>query len=395
MPGLRVTNRGTIAVAGSLAQRPGAGGHAWVFLQYLLGFRRLGWDVLFLDALRPDMCRDEAGGGCSFEASCNLRYFLDVMRQFGLEGAFSLDYDRGEQVVGLSRAEVLERVRRSACLINVMGYCDDAEILAAAPRRVFLDIDPGFGQMWRELGLADLFAGHDDFVTIGQHVGRAECDVPTCGLDWITTPQPVVLEQWPAAPVEQGAAGVFTSVVSWRGPFGPIEYKGRTYGLRVHEFRKFVELPKRTGQRFELAVNIHPAETRDIALLDANGWVRVDPREVAATPDAYRQHIARSRAELMVAKNLYVDTRGGWFSDRSICYLASARPVLAQDTGLKDLYPTGEGLLTFNTLDEAAAGVEEINGNYARHTKAAREIAVEYFNSDKVLSSLLRRLGVG
>jgi hypothetical protein len=385
---------GSIVIAGSLAQRPGVGGHAWVFLQYLLGFRRLGWDVLFRDALRPDMCRDEAGSGCSFEASWNRRYFLDVMRRFGLEGAFRLDYGRGEQGVGLSLAEVLERVGRSACLINVMGYCDDAQILAAAPRRVFLDIDPGFGQMWRELGLADLFAGHDDFVTIGQNVGRPGCDVPTCGLDWITTPQPVVLEQWPAAPVEQGAAGAFTSVVSWRGPSGPIEFKGRTYGLRVHEFRQFVELPKRTGQRFELAVDIDPAETRDIALLDANGWVRVDPREVAGTPDAYQEHIAQSRAELMVAKNLYVDTRGGWFSDRSICYLASGRPVLAQDTGLRDLYPTAEGLLTYSTLDEAAAGVEEINGNYARHAKAAREHAAEYFDSDKVLTRLLAKLGV-
>jgi hypothetical protein len=386
---------GTLIIAGSLAQRPGVGGHAWVFLQYLLGFRRLGWDVLFLDALRPGMCVDEAGRASSFGDSWNLRYFLDVMRQFGLEGAFSLDFGRREQVVGQSRAEVLERVRRSACLINVMGYCDDAEILAAAPRRVFLDIDPGFVQMWRELGLADLFAGHDAFATIGQNVGRPGCDVPTCGLDWVTTPQPVVLEQWPAAPVERGVGGAFTSVVSWRGPFGPIEYRGRTYGLRVHEFRKFVELPRRTGRRFELAVDIDPAETRDLALLDRNGWARVDPREVAGTPEAYRRHITGSKAELMVAKNLYVDTKGGWFSDRSICYLASGRPVLAQDTGLKELYPTGEGLLTFQTLDEASAGVEEIDRDYARHAKAARAIAEEYFDSDKVLIKLLGRLGVG
>jgi len=349
---------------------------------------------LFLDALRPGMCVDEAGRESPLETSWNLRYFLDVMRRFALEGAFSLNYNRGEQVVGLPRAQVLERVRRSACLINVMGYCDDGEILAAARRRVFLDIDPGFGQMWRELGLADLFAGHDSFVTIGQNVGRAGCDVPTCGMDWITTPQPVVLEQWPAAPIEQGLAGAFTSVVSWRGPFGPIEYKGRTYGLRVHEFRKFVELPRRTGQRFELAVDMDPTETRDIALLDDNGWVRVNPRDVASTPDAYRQHIAASKAELMVAKNLYVDTKSGWFSDRSICYLASGRPVLAQDTGLKGLYPTGEGLLTFSTLDEAAVGVEAINRDYARHAKAASVIAEQYFDSRKVLRKLLEQLGV-
>ena len=385
-------NAGTIILAGSLAQRPGHGGHAWVFLQYLLGFRRLGWDVLFLDELTPEACLDEAGEPCPFARSWNLRYLLDVMHRFGLEASFSVSC--GGETVGLPRPQVLERVRRSAFLLNVMGFLADPDVRAAAPRRVFLDIDPGFGQMWRALGLADVFAGHDDFVTIGRNVGRPGCDVPTCGLTWVTTPQPVVLDHWPAVPLASGG-GAFTSVVSWRGPFGPIDYNGRTYGLRVHEFRKFVALPNRTGRRFELAVDIDPtAEARDVALLDANGWVRVDPRAAAGTPDAYRRHIAVSRAELMVAKNLYVDTRGGWFSDRSICYLASGRPVLAQDTGLAGHYPTGEGLLTFATLDEAAAGVAAIDADYPRHCRAARDVAEECFDSDTVLAGLLARLGV-
>jgi hypothetical protein len=184
-------------------------------------------------------------------------------------------------------------------------------------------------------------------------------------------------------------------VTSWRGPFGPIEYRGHTYGLRVHEFRKFVALPPRTkGQRFELALDIHPDERRDLDLLDVNGWARVDPRRVAGSPDAYQAYLAGSKAEFMVAKGLYVDTRGGWFSDRSICYLASGRPVLVQDTGLAHLYPVGEGLLTFSTVDEAVAGVEAIDAHYVRHCRKARDIAEEYFHSDKVLSALLSALGV-
>src|SRR4051794_7992855 len=141
-------------IAGSLAQRPGRGGHAWVFLQYLLGFRRLGWDVLFLDELQPGMCRDEAGRACGFGQSWNVRYLTDVMRRFGLGEAFSLNYNGGEEVAGLPRRRVLEISRRSALLINVMRFLSDQDILAAVPRRVFLDIDPGFGQMWRELGQA-------------------------------------------------------------------------------------------------------------------------------------------------------------------------------------------------------------------------------------------------
>lgn len=152
-------------------------------------------------------------------------------------------------------------------------------------------------------------------------------------------------------------------------------------------------LPQLTGQRFELALSIHPNEVKDLALLDANGWSRVDPRAVAGEPRQYQQYIAGSKAEFMVAKGLYVATLSGWFSDRSICYLASGRPVLAQDTGLKHLYPTGEGLLTFGTVDEAAAGVEGINRDYARHARAARELAEALFDSDIVLGRLLEQLG--
>jgi hypothetical protein len=383
---------GTIVIAGSLAQRPHHGGHTWVFLQYLLGFRRLGWDVLFLDRLEPGMCFDESGRESGLEDSVALRYFLDVMRRFGLGESFALAWDRGGRFVGLSRREVLERVKGSALLLNVMGFFDDAEVLAAAPLKAFLDIDPGFGQMWQDQGLHDLFRDHDRYVTIGQNVGRPDCTVPTCGIDWVTTPQPVVLEHWPASAGD--AAGPITSIASWRGPFGPIEYNGRVYGLRVHEFRRFIDLPRRTGRRFELALDIHPAEANDLALLDAHGWLRVDPRRAAGDPWAYQDYIRRSSAEFMVAKNLYVQTNGGWFSDRSICYLASGRPVLAQDTGIGHLYPADEGLVTFGTVEEAAEGVRRITGDYARHARAARAVAEEFFDSDKVLRSLLGKLGV-
>jgi hypothetical protein len=384
---------GLILYSGALAQVPGQGGLTWLHLQFLLGFRRLGWEVLFIDWLEPGMCVGEVGGPAPFTESLNLRYFLKVMGDFGLRDAFSLIYNRGERVIGIPWNQVLVRAAEADLLLNVMGYLDDQEILGRTKRRVFIDIDPGFGQMWRELGLHDAFRGHDAFVTLGRNIGRPDCAIPTCGLNWVTMPQPAVLDQWPAQPPSPD--GAFTSIGAWRGPNGPIEYKGRTYGLRVHEFRKFVGLPSLCPHsRFQIALDIHPGDAKDIQLLRANGWSLVDPRTVAGGPAEYRGYIGRSKAEFMVPKQMYVDTRSGLLSDRSVYYLASGRPVLARDTGIGHLYPTGEGLLTFATLEEAVAGVEAIHRDYARHARAAREIAVEYFSSDQVLTRLLADLGV-
>lgn len=311
------------------------------------------------------------------------------MRGFGLAGAWSVVLDDGRHA-GLSRERVLEHVGDSDLLINVMGFLADDELLGAARRRVFLDTDPGFGQMWCDLGLADIFAGHDAHVTIGERIGRDDCTIPTCGLDWITTPQPVLLEGWPVAPPP--ASEAFTTIGRWRGAYGPIDHGGRRYGLRVHEVRRFAELPRACGGTFELALDIDPAETADLKLLADGGWSLVDPGRAAATARSYRAYIAGSAAQFMVAKGIYVDSRSGWFSERSICYLASGRPVLAQDTGLGELYPVGEGLLTFSTLDEAVAGVDAIRADPVRHAAAARAIAEEHFDSDRVLGRLLERL---
>jgi hypothetical protein len=382
----------SIVIAGSLAQKPRQGGHTWQFLQYLLGFRRLGWQVLFLDRLEPGMCIDEAGRHCQIEDSVNLRYFLDVFKKFGLQDSFSLDFNRGERHFGLSRGQVVERLANSAFLLNVMGFLTDEQLLAAARRRVFLDTDPGFGQMWQDLGQANLFLGHDDYVTIAENIGQPKCSIPTCGLKWITWRQPIVLEQWPfqeTAPNEW-----FTSIGSWRGPYAPIEYHGKTYGLRAHEFRKFLKLPRETKGQFQVALDIHAAESRDLSALADNGWSLADPTIVACDPWKYRQYIQHSRAEFMATKGIYVDTQSGWFSERSICYLASGRPVLAQDTGLAGLYPLGHGILTFRTFEEAVNGVEQVISDYPRHSRVAREIAEEFFDSDKVLNQLLAKLGV-
>jgi hypothetical protein len=384
---------GRIVVAGSIAQRPGQGGHAWVFLQYALGLRRLGWDVLLLDRLEPEMCRDAAGEPCAFESSVNLAYWRSLVARCGLQDAAALVYDRGAEVAGARTwSGLLADVRRSACLLNVMGFMDHEAVLDAAALTVFVDIDPGFTQMWQELGQTRFLDGHDAWVTVGANIGRADCAIPTCGRPWIPWRQPALLDWWQAAP--RHGAERFTSVGAWRGPYAPVEYRGRTYGLRVHEFRRFATLPGSVEPRFEVALDIEDSDARDRDDLRARGWALADPHRVAGDPWTYRNYVWGSDAELLIAKGIYVHTNSGWFSDRSIGYLAAGRPVLAQSTGFEHLYPTGDGLVTFTTLDEARAGVEDIAARYDRHARAAREIAAECFDSDRVLGGLLSDLGV-
>jgi hypothetical protein len=349
-----------ISVAGSVAQRPQRGGHAWVFLQYLLGFRRLGYEVLFVDRLTSEML--PPGGS----AADGVRWVEETMAAYGLGDSWAVLLDDGESA-GLPRKRVHEHLRSSLLLIDVMGFLEDEELSEAAPRRLFLDIDPGFPQMWQELGLHRSFGRHDAYATVGLRVGREGSTVPTCGIDWINTPQPVVLERWPATP----PGDAYTSVASWRGPFGPVEYGGERFGLRAHQMRRFAELPRRVGVPMEVALEIEAADRGDEDLLRGGGWSVVSPLQVAGRTEDYCRYVQNSRAEVGVAKDMYVRSRGGWLSDRSLCYLASGKPVLAQATGFELEVETGEGLLSFSSPE------------------AARALAEERFDSDRVLAELL------
>ena len=256
--------------------------------------------------------------------------------------------------------------------------------------RAYVDLDPVFNQFWQESGIDMRFAAHNRFVTVGQSLGTPACPVPTLGLDWIPTLPPVVLQRWPVA--DGPGDGSFTSVGNWRG-YGSVEHEGVQYGQRVHSMRNFMELPRRSDARFRLALAIHSGERSDLEAIAANGWELVDPVEAAGTPVRYQRFIQGSGAELGIAKSGYVLARSGWFSDRSACYLASGRPVLAQETGFSRFLPVGEGLLSFETVDDAVAGVESIRSDYGRHARRARQLAEELLDSDRVLSALLDRLG--
>ena len=368
-----------ILIGVALAQRLGFGGHAWFVLQWLLGLRRLGFEPVLVDRTV----------GLERDAPAQMAWVRSVLEPFGFEDAWSVDLGGGERV-GLNLAELVARARASPFLLNVMGFANDDEVLAAAPERVFLDIDPGFAQLWSELGLADPFVGHDRFVTVGTAINDPESAIPLCGREWLTTLPPVVLEHCPIRPLPAGER--LTTVASWRGPFGPIQSQGRTYGLRVHEFRRFLELPGRTGRAFEMALDIDPAEGNDLRLLTEHGWRLVETAGAAGDVHLYRGFIASSSAEFQVAKNLYVQTRGGWFSDRSATYLAMGRPVIAQETRFSAHLPAGHGLLSYSTIEEAVDAVRMVFDDPATHSRCARALAEGHLDSDIVIGDLLVRI---
>jgi hypothetical protein len=369
-----------VVVSGMVAGDPYQGGASWAVLQYVLGLQRLGCDVVLVEQWQPpadvkSLTRTPSGF-----------YFREVVRAFGLEERSALLRAGTEETVGLVYSRLRERCGGADLLINVSGILTDPELLSRIPVRAYLDLDPAFNQLWHESGIDMRFEPHNRFVTVGQALGTPDCPVPTGGRDWIPTLPPVVLDHWPSA--GGPGDGSFTSIGNWRG-YGSVEHEGIHYGQRVHSMRQFMELPRRTDAQFRLALAIHPDERKDLEALDENGWELVDPADAAGTPERYARFIRRSTAELGIAKSGYVLSRSGWFSDRSACYLASGRPVLAQETGFSRFLPAGEGLLSFETLDDAVAGVEAIRGSYERHARAARELAEELLDSDRVLQALL------
>jgi hypothetical protein len=375
----------TILVSGALGNKPHNGGNAWTRLSWVRGFKRLGFDVLFVEQLARGADVGECAG-----------YFRTVMGSFRLAESSTLLDVEGTRVEGVPADRVADAARSAEMLFNISGHLN-LEAIRRGPRlRVYFDDDPGYTQFWHAQGHAGPgLEGHDLYYTVGLNVGAPDCPIPTGGLPWRHARPPVVLEDWPAAPpVAPRGRLRFTTVASWRGPYGPVNFGGRTYGQKVHEFRKCIDLPRRAAAEFELALDIHPAEVNDLALLLDNGWRLTDPKQVAATPEAFRQFVQASSAEFSVAQGVYVDPRSGWFSDRTTRYLASGRPALVQETGFSAHLGRGEGLVPFSDAEGAAEGARRIEADYAGHCAAARAVAERQFDSDRVLGRLLDELGV-
>jgi hypothetical protein len=385
----------TAIVSGALANKPFNGGEAWVRLSWLLGLRRLGFDVCFVEQLTSADCVDAGGGPTEFARSANRAHFDAVVAEFGLDGQAGLLCDGGRESAGLGLAAIRERAADADLLVNISGHLTIGEILRGPRRRLYVDLDPGFTQAWHaDKDLDFEIAAHDHYATVGLNVGKPGCPIPDCGLAWIPTLPPVLLDEWPATTLPAGPPR-FTTVASWRSPYGQLALGGRTMGLKHHQFRRLIELPERVGSAgFELALEIHPGDDADRVALEEHGWAIVDPRAVAATPRRFRDYVSSSTAEFSVAQGVYAESGSGWFSDRTAAYLASGRPALVQDTAIGGELRAGEGLLAFGSLEEAVAGAERILAEPDSNARAARRFAARQLDSDLVLGRLLDAIGL-
>ena len=375
----------------NLASYPEGGGHWSCFLQYMLGLKALNHDIFWIEPLSADT--DNAINQRLITA------FFDRMKHYGLGEQCAVLLVRKDdegltvessQVFGRSKAELREIVRSADLLWNFASTIRQP-LLSKFKRRVLIDGDPGHLQVsalsW-DMGLRD----HDLFFTVGLKMQDADCEVPRLNTIWHPFPQFVYLPLWPATPGPLDEAP-FTSITQWT--WSELWLDGRVLSTSKRDaYLRIVELPTRAGRPFELAINLDPEDTTgDRDLLIANGWKVTDPHQVAVSPAAYADYIRHSRAEISCPKPIYRELKTGWLSDRSAAYLASGRPVLAEETGFSDHLPTGEGLLAFRDVEEARAGVAEIDAHYEHHCRAARMFAEEYLDSDRCLNKMLALCG--
>ena len=371
-----------IIVSGTIG-RSGLGGQAWATLQYLLGFRALGHEVFYLeDCGRSSWVYIWEKEDWTHELDYPAAYVNACLEPFGFGDRWI--YRDNYRSLGMSLDRFLDVCSAADLLVlRAVPFWNWREEYEGPSRRAFIDVDPGFTQITLangDQGWVDGVARCERRFTYGQRIGAEDCPIPDAGGPWLKTLPPVFLHEWPVA---ESDADLFTSVMRWQG-FKEVTHNGVSYGQRDKEFANYLDLPKLTPQKFRIAqMGIKPE------LLANRGWESVPGEVISRTPASYREFIQQSRAEFSVPKNGYVKMRGGWFSDRSVCYLASGRPVLIEDTGLRNWLPTDEGIVTFNCLNEAVAGINLINSDYERQRRAARRFAESIFSTDKVLGSFL------
>lgn len=381
-------------VTGMIATYP-VGGVAWDYVQYALGLERLGFEVYYLEDTGLDTydpVKREYGGdgryGAAFLERSLATLSATLARRWHLRAADGTTH-------GLAPGDFRDVLAEAALLLNVSGSALVRDEYLRCRNKILIDTDPGWNH-FRNYPRWDArpdwmgthgWRAHDHFFTYAARIGAPGCALPTLGIDWQPTRPPVVLELWrPKPPGER-----WTTVMTWRNFPESIEYRGRRYGAKELEFDKIEALPGRTAAGLEVAVGgSGPPVERWRSL----GWSVIDSHSVSATPGDYRDYIERSRGEFSVAKNVYVATRSGWFSCRTVCYLAAGRPAVIQDTDYSDAIPCGEGLVAFRDLDDAAAGIERVEADYARHQAAARALAAEHFAAERVLGDMLGRIGL-
>jgi hypothetical protein len=387
-----------VVVGGLVATYP-LGGVAWDYLAYVKGFEALGCEVLYLEDTGQWLYHPRAGTFVP-DPSFHVRYLKRTLQQVSEHAAkrWALRGPDGSYY-GWTAAQVEHFCRQADLFLNVSGSCWLRDQYRGARCLAYLDSDPGYTQakLWAveqgtatedECFSAGLIRAHTHFFTLAENIGADDCLLPSCGLEWKPTRQPIVLSDWPFTFTPR--ARRFTTVMSWKIDVRPPQIAGVQYGDKDIEFLKFLDLPQHTPAWLQVAVS--GKAPRDE--LRQHGWHVIDGYTCSRTMGIYRRYLQHSRGEWSVAKNAYVATRSGWFATRSAAYLASGKPVVLQDTGFSRILPTGEGLFAFRTREEAIAALERIESNYRCHCEAARDLAETHFRAEQVLVRLLQDCGL-
>jgi hypothetical protein len=377
-----------VVVLGYIVRGP-IGGLAWHHLQYVLGLARLGHDVRFVeDSDDYPSCYDPSRHVVDTDPSYGLRFAADAFSKIGMPDCWAYHDVHTAQWLGPSRGSNEDFCRTADVVLNVSAVNPLREWTSDIPLRALIDTDPVFTQVRNIMGNESRkrALAHNSFFTFAENVTRGTARLPDDGIEWRATRQPMVLDLWKVTPAQKG--GAYSTVMQWQS-YAPVEHDGRRYGTKAESFQAFLDMPQHTTKPLEIAMGGNDAPRE---LLIEKGWRLENPLVVAAAPGDFMKYVTESRGELAVAKQGYVVSNSGWFSERSAGYLASGRPVVTQETGFSEWLPTGRGLFAFNNADEAAEALDAIENDYERHAMAARHIAEDHFDSDVVLSRLLTEI---
>lgn len=374
-----------IIVLGYVVRGP-LGGMVWSNLQFLMGIRKLGHDVYFVeDSDDYPSCYDPSRHVTDTDPSYGLDFAGRIFSRIGMGERWAYYDAHTASWLGPCAGKIIEICHDADVVLNLCGVNPLRPWLMNAPVRVFIDEDPAFTQISHNVNSDKRHRAlqHNAFFSFAENIGQAQCSVPTDGLPWRPMRQPLVLDSILPSPGKPN--GRFTTVMQWDS-YPSREFKGVKYGMKSDSFSPFIDLPSKTGSLFELAVG---GPTAPLNLLREKGWHPLDPLTPTRDPWLYQAYIEQSKAEFSIAKEAYVATGSGWFSERSVTYLATGRPVVVQETGFSDWLEAGTGVVSFRNPEEAIAALEDVNSRYSVHCCAAREVAEEYFDSSKILPKLL------
>ena len=399
-----------IVVVGTLASDPYAG-MAWMHMQIVLGFLRLGHNAYYFEITSTWPHNPELGMRVD-NTDYTIPYLKKIAKRLGISDrwAYRCSFSKNKEWIGLNKIEAENLLANADFVFNVSAATRFEEEGLKTGRLVYYGTDPVFHEIkyaQGDEGVITFVNEHDDIVTYGENIGNPGCTIPPLPRMRAKTRQPILLDYWQNG---EPSKKEFTSVGNWKQGGRDIEFKRETYyWSKHHEFLKFIDLPKRISQPIEFATNLAKPEklihgegtqvptlgivTDEYSLLISNGWKLVDAPSFTMNPWSYQQYIISSRGEFTFAKDQNIRLRSGWFSERSACYLAAGRPVITQDTGFGCSLPTGQGLFSFNTMEEILSAFDAINTDYKKHSKAAQDIAEEYFKAETVLEKLLNDLG--